>query len=116
MVKFIQTKKVVQSIKSKNIQKDLMKMITRTEKTVKVSKKTAGIHVSNLIRTAVSLENTLPKKTRKSLVNAIFNDTKEELPHQWARYTDHECTGKGCIPHVGTDCAEDTVTHACYSY
>ena len=115
MVKFIESRKIVKSIKSKNIQKDFVSMIGRIEKTAKVNKKTAGVHISNLIRTAVSLENTLPKKTRSSLVNAIFNDTKG-VPHQWARYPDHECTGNGCSPHMGTDCAEDTVTHACYSY
>ncbi|SHO47726.1 hypothetical protein NSIN_40206 [Nitrosotalea sinensis] len=109
-MKFTASRKAIAKIEKKKIRQDLEQMISRIEKT-STNKEGAGRHVSNLIRVVASLENTLTKKNRMSVIESIFSDAKKaELPHQWERKEGYECDKQGNCSIVNPDkiCYRDT--------
>lgn len=109
-MKFTASRKSVMKIEKKKIRQDLEKLISRIEKSAE-NREVSGRHVSHLIRVVVSLENTLTKKNRISLIEGIFVDAKKaELPHQWERKEGYECDKQGNCSIVNPDkiCYRDT--------
>ena len=91
-MRFTQSRKAIAVITGKNLQKDLERAVSTIEKLSVKNKEAAGHRASHLISMVFALENTLPSKTRFSIIEAIFADAaKDELPHQWERKYGYDC-------------------------
>jgi hypothetical protein len=117
-MKLAATRKAVGSIRRKGLKKDIESVITSIEKSAKKEMETAGRRTTGLMGLVISLDETLPRKTRLSILNAIFDDAETaEVPHQWERKTGFECGPKNDCGKVNkkTVCFRDTWTGECHT-
>jgi hypothetical protein len=95
-VRFSASRKAVQTVAGKRLQRDLERMVASIESAAKRNPAAAGRRADSLIAIALGLQDTLPARTRISIADAVFADAaKNDLPHQWERKENYRCDGQG---------------------
>jgi hypothetical protein len=118
LMKFSTTRKALSGITGTRLRQDIETVLATIEKSAKTDMDAAGKRTTHLIGLVFALRNTIPPRSRFSIVNAIFNDAaKGEVPHQWERKEGFECGPKNdCTkPNQDTTCYRDTSGPSCAS-